>query len=60
MAKIIKKLEYKQKRKNCGIIPNKYPLKIDTPRGYQLNTIDNTQNTNDNYCYDKDSTYNVE
>lgn len=41
----VKKLDGKLKN---NIIPNKYPLKIDKPRGYQLKTVrdDKDEKTN--------------
>lgn len=37
----VTQIKEKQKKMKGGIIKNVYPLNIDKPRGYQLNSADN-------------------
>ena len=37
----VTQIKEKQKKMKGGIIKNAYPLNIDKPRGYQLNSADN-------------------
>lgn len=52
MSNLIRKvtqIEEKPKKIKGGIIKNAYPLNIDKPRGYQLNSADNKKAL----CYNK-------
>ena len=44
---IVKRLDGKLKN---NITPNKYPLKIDKPRGYQLKTVEEEKNEYELFC----------
>lgn len=39
----VMQIKKKQKKRQGGIIKNAYPLNIDKPRGYQLNSADNVK-----------------